>query len=262
MAVPQNTLYDNFVIENRVKDILETALDSIQFMKVDTDLVENAGMVKYINTYAYEGAVESVAEGEGNTTRGKVTFTEEEYRVKVKQQVFDYTDEQLMKDPLVREVGARGMASTMINDMNDDYFTEIAKTTTVLTDTKFNYDTIVDAIEKLQVEDEKGLFCLIGLDLKTAIRKDEDFKASRLGEILYSGQIGDISGVPVIVSKKVPENTCYVAFKDAVTLFTKQDIELKEVRKEEERINTDISRRVCIVALTDSTKAVKVTVTP
>lgn len=260
MTIPQNKLYDNFVLENRVKDILETSLDSVQLMKVDTDLMEEAGMVKYINTYTYEGAVEAVAEGATNTVRGKVSFDEKEYRVKVKQQVFDYTDEQEMKDPLVREVGAKGMASTMVNDMNNDFFTEIAKTTTLHSADAFSYDAVVDGIEKLQLENEEGLFCLIGLDLKATIRKDADFKASRLGEILYSGQIGDIAGVPVIVSKKVPANTCYIASKDAVTLFTKKNIELKGARKEEERISTDIARRVCLVALTDATKAVKITV--
>ena len=80
-----------------------------------------------------------------------------------------------------------------------------------------------------------------------------------MGEILYTGQIGDISGVPVIVSKKVPEGTKYLATKEAVTLFTKKDVETESDRDKEHRINTEIARRVCLVALTDSTKAVKIT---
>ena len=72
MAVPQNVLIDRKVVEDRIKDILETSLDTVQLMTIDNDLVQGAGMVKHINTYAYQGAVEAVAEGAGNTERGKV----------------------------------------------------------------------------------------------------------------------------------------------------------------------------------------------
>ena len=260
MAIPNNVILDRKVVEDRIADILETSIDTVQLMTVDNDLQENAGMVKHINTYNYEGAVEAVAEGQANTTRGRVTVSEEEYRVQVKQQVFDYTDEQYMKDPMVVEVGAKGMSIEMKNDMNNDYFAEIAKTTTLHSASKFSYDTVVDAIEKMNLEDEKGLFLLIGNDLKAVIRKDADFKASRLGEILYTGQIGDIAGVPVIVSKKVAKNTAFLATKEAVTLFNKKGVEVEAKRQAEERINTEITRKVCLVALTDATKAVKITV--
>ena len=262
MAVPQNVLIDRKVVEDRIKDILETSLDTVQLMTIDNDLVQGAGMVKHINTYEYQGADQAVKEGAGNTERGKVVVSEKEYRVQVKQQVFDYTDEQYMKDFKVVEVGAKGMAIEMKNDMNNDFFTEIAKTTTLHSADKCSYDVVVDAIEKMNLEDENGLFLLIGNDLKASIRKDEDFKASKLGEILYTGQIGSIGGVPVIVSKKVPANTAYLATKEAVTLFNKKGVELEADRKKEERINTEIARKVCLVALTDATKAVKITVAP
>ena len=260
MSIPANVLIDRKVIEDRIKDILETSLDTVQLMTIDNDLVQGAGMVKHINTYEYQGSVEAVAEGATNTERGKVVVSEKEHRVQVKQQVFDYTDEQYMKDPKVVEVGAKGMSIEMKNDLNNDFFVEIAKTTTLHSASKFSYDVVVDAIEKMNLEDEQGLFLLIGTDLKASIRKDEDFKASKMGEILYTGQIGAIGGVPVIVSKKVPKNTGYLATKEAVTLFNKKGVELEADRQKEKRINTEIARKVCLVALTDSTKAVKITI--
>ena len=51
MAVPQNVLIDRKVVEDRIKDILETSLDTVQLMTIDNDLVQGAGMVKHINTY-------------------------------------------------------------------------------------------------------------------------------------------------------------------------------------------------------------------
>ena len=262
MTVPQHVLLDRKVVEDRIKDILETSLDTVQLMTIDNDLVQGAGMVKHINTYEYQGAVEAVAEGATNTERGKVVVSEKEHRVQVKQQVFDYTDEQYMKDPKVVEVGAKGMSIEMKNDLNNDFFVEIAKTSTLHNAQTFSYDTVVDAIEKMNLEDESGLFLLIGNDMKAMIRKDEDFKASKMGEILYTGQIGAIGGVPVIVTKKVPAKTVYLATKEAVTLFNKRGVELEADRQKEKRINTEITRKVCLVALTDATKAVKITISP
>lgn len=253
-----NVLYDNVVIESLLKDNLDTRLDAMQFMTVDDSLVENPGIKKRINTYEYQGAVEAVAKGATNTTRGKVVFTGKDYDVLVKQQVFDYLDEDVMQDPLVVEYGVKGAANEMINDLSTDFFTEIAKTTTLHEyETALKYDDVVDAIEKMNLEDETGLFLLIGVDLKAQIRKDKDFKASKLGEILYSGQIGDISGVPVAVSKKVPKDAAYLATKAAVKLFVKKANEVEQDREKEKRKNTVIMRKVGLVALTDATKAVK-----
>ena len=185
-----NVVYDNEVLENKIADILETGLDSVQFMTVDNDLTQNAGMVKHINTYEYEGAVEALAEGAANTERGKVKFTEKEYRVQVKQQVFDYTDEQYMKDPMVVEVGAKGMVSTMKNDMNNDFFEEIAKTSTLSTYSgAIKYDDIVDAIAKMNLEDETGLFVLINPAQKAEITSfisemTEDEEAANAASVL------------------------------------------------------------------------------
>ena len=165
-----------------------------------------------------------------------------------------------MKDPMVLDAGLKGAAIEMINDLNNDFFVEIAKTSTLhsYTDT-LKYDVVVDAIAKMNLEDETGLFLLINPSLKAELRKDPDFKASRLGEILYSGQIGDICGIPVAVSKKVPANTAFLATKEAVTCFIKKGVEVEQDRIKNKRINSVIPRKVGLVALTDATKAVKIT---
>lgn len=258
-----HTLYENFVLENQFTDILETKLNTMNFMTLDTDLQSEAGMKKKINRYTYKGNVEKVAKGAKNTERGSVSFVGKEYEVIVKQQTFDYQDEDVMQDPLVVQVAMEGSATEMVNDLNNDFFTEIAKTETQHEHTgALSYDVVVDAIEKMNIEDETGLFLLIGNDLKAQIRKDPDFKSSRLGEILYNGQIGDISGVPVAVSKKVPENTAYLATKQAVKCFVKKNSEIEQDRDIETRTNTVVTRKVGLVALVDSTKAVKINLTP
>ena len=255
-----NTVYQNFVLESRLTDLLNTKLNTRSLMTVDNSLTESAGMIKKINTYTYTGKVEKVSKGGKNTTRGAVSYTPKQYEVEVSQQVFDYYDEEFMQDPKVVEMGMNGAATLMVNDMNEKYFKELAKANLShkYTD-KFSYDAVVDAIQLMNLEDEAGLFLIIGNDLKAEVRKDPDFKAARQGEILFNGQIGNICGVPVLVSKLVPANTAYLATKEAVTLYTKKDSEVEQERDGEIRQNTVIMRKVNLVALTGGTKVVKIT---
>lgn len=256
-----NTTYENFVIENKLTDLLNTKLNTKSLMTIDNSLTESAGMIKKINVYTYTGKVEKLAKGAKNTTRGAISYESKPYTVEVAQQVFDYYDEEFMQDPVVLDMGMEGASTLMVNDMNEKYFAELAKATTSLeypNGTKITYDTIVDAIAKLNIEDESGLFLIIGVDLKADIRKDADFKSKELGKIIADGAIGTISGVPVICSKLVPAKTAYLATKEAVTLFTKKDSEVEQERDAEARKNTVIMRKVNLVALTDNTKVCKI----
>lgn len=255
-----NTVYENFVLESKLKDILTTKLDTKTLMTIDNSLTESAGMIKKINTYTYSGKVEKLTKGNKNTTRGAITYSTNPYEVKVAQQVFDYYDEEFMQDPHVVDFGLEGAAMLMVNDMTSDFMTEIAKATLSQTYTDvFSYDTVVDAIAKMNIEDESGLYLLVGNDLKAAIRKDPDFKSKELGKVIADGAVGTLSGVPVIMSKAVPAETAYLATREAVTLFTKKDNEVEQERDGEARKNTIIMRKVNLVALTDATKVVKIT---
>lgn len=261
MAIQDHVLYENFVLADEYASILYTKLNVKNFMTIDNSLVEQAGMIKKINTYTYAGKVEKLARTAKNSdgARGKVTVTTKPYNVEVNQQVFDYTDEDQMIDPNVVTVGLKGMAEVTVNDFTDAFFVEAAKATL---DQKYpaagiSYDIVVDAIAKMNLEDEAGLFLIIDPQQKAAIRKDPDFKGARLGEILFNGQIGTIGGIPVVVSKKATAPV--LATKEAITLFTKKDNEVEQDRDKEARINTVIARTVYICALTDATKIVKFT---
>ena len=268
--MPSNhVIYDNYVLENKIEDMLNTMLNVRNFMTIDNSLAANAGMKKMIHRYDYEGQVERLAMGAGNTVSGKVTFTEEEYEVAVAQQNFAYYDEQAMKDPMVIEVGLKGAATTMINDMNNQFFAELEKATIQqpIAGEALTYDDIVDAISLMQVENnvggvtvenENGLFLLVGTDIKAQIRKDEDFKRANQGEILFSGQIGSICDIPVVHSRMVPDGTAYLLTREAVTLFVKQESEVEQERQANIRRNDVYLRKVNLCALTDATKLVKI----
>lgn len=255
-----NVLYENFILESKLTDLLNTKMAVRNFMTVDDSLTEAPGMIKKINTYTYSGKAEKVGKGQKNSTRGAVSYTTKQYEVEVTQQVFDYYDEEAMQDPKVVDMGMEGSATVMVNDMNTKFFAELAKATLNHQATgALKYDDVVDAIQLMNLEDENGLFLIIGTDLKAEIRKDPDFKAAKQGEILFSGKIGSISGVPVVVSKLVAAQTAFLATKGAVTLFVKKESEVEQDRDKEARLNTIIMRKVNLVALTDATKVVKIT---
>lgn len=252
-------LYPNFVLENKITEILNTKLAVRNLMTIDQSLSAEAGMKKVINKYTYNGGVETLAMGEGNTTSGEVSFTPVEYVVETTQGHFFYYDEQVMTDPMVVDVAMNGQATVMVNDINSRYFEELAKANLVQNyTTKFSYEAVVDAIALMNIEDESGLFLVIGNDLKAVIRKDADFKSAQMGEILFNGQIGTICGVPVIVSKLTPAGEAYLATKEAITLFVKKESEVEQERDANVRKNDVYMRKVNVMALTDATKVVKI----
>lgn len=254
-----HTLFDNKVLANEVKDIMNTKLNTRGLMTIDTSLQQSAGLKKVINKYTYTGKVEKLAKGAKNTSTGTVTFEPKEYTVERFQQTFKYNDMDAMQDPMVVSVGTKGMADVMVNDINAKYFEEVAKISNNHQYTVFNYDAIVDAIATLNLEVEEGMFVLMGADLKATIRKDEDFKSARHGEILYRGQFGTICGLPVVFSKLVPAETAYITTKEAIAFLVKKEVTVEQAHDVETKDNTVVAERHGLIALVDETKSVKMT---
>ena len=252
-------LYDNFVLENKMTDLVNTALNVNALFTTDTSLESAAGLKKVVNKYTYSGAVEKLAKGAKNTTKGSVALVPTEYTVERYQQTFAYNDMDVMQDPYVLDVLTTGAAETMANHIRTQYFAELAKISHTSTYTALSYDTIVDALQTIGREVESDQFIIMGLDGKAAIRKDADFKASRQGEILYTGQFGDICGVPCLFSKLVPADTVYVTAKDQVKFFVKKAGTIEQDRDIETKDNTVVYERHGLIALVDDTKSVKLT---
>ena len=255
-----NTVYDNKVIESVAKDLLTTSLNTRSLMTIDTELAESAGMLKTVNTYTYTGEAEELANGVGNTAskRGSISYTGKDYRVKLCQQAYDYTDEEAMKDPFIVDGMMRGAVQVMTNEMTSDFISAITGSEVTLGVTfakngALNYDVIVDAISTLNLEDESQLFILIPNKWKAALRKDEDYKSAMMGQVIYNGQVGTICGIPVIATKALTDKA-FVMTKEAVKLFIKKDVEVEPDRNPDTRKNSVYLRATYLVALADATK--------
>lgn len=255
-----HTIYENIILSNKVNDILKTKIDLNAYMTIDTSMTEEAGMKKVINTYTATGEVEELGMGEGNSTEITVSFVPTEYEVKTFQGKFAFYDEQEMTDPLIVDVGLDGSAKTMINSFVDKAIAEYQKATLTLSATTWSFETVVDAIAKMNLETEDGLFLLISPADQAEFRKNlkDDLKYSE--GFVRTGYIGSVAGVPVIVSKAVPAGEGYLATKEAITVFIKKDTETEYDRDPDTRHNKYWIRKVAVVALTDATKLVKITV--
>jgi len=254
-----HTIYENFVLENKIEDILATNVDLQSYMTVDTSLTQAPGMKKTVHTYVASGNVEDLAMGEGNSEQIGVSFTSKDYDVKVTQGKFQYYDEQEMTDPMVVDTGLEGLAKTMINDFTSKAITEYGKATLTEEGDTWSFDLIADAIAEMNLEEEEGLTLLISVKDKAEFRKalKDDLKYSE--GYVRTGYIGTVCGVPVVASKAVPTGTGFLFTKEAVTLFIKKGSEIEQKRDADIRSNEVYARKVAVVALTNANKVVKIT---
>ena len=255
-----HTLFENKVIEAKATDLLTTKINARSLMTIDNSLTESEGVTKTINVYTYTGKVEKLADGAKNTTRGALAYVGTDYKVQRAQQVFDYSDSDYMKDSNVVDMSLEGANALMANEMTADFYAECEKASLSHDVATFGYEGVVDAIAKLNIEDESKLFVVIPNAWKAEIRKDEDYKNARMGEVIYNGQVGTIAGIPVIATNALTD-TAYVMTNEAVKLFMKKDVEVEQDRDVETKINTIVLATYYICALVNNNKICKVTKT-
>lgn len=257
-----NTRYENIVLQDKLTEALKTAISISSYITMDDSLTEAAGMTKRVNTYASTGDVQDVAEGEGNTTNITMAYTSKDYKVTTTQGRFVWTDEDEMTDPFLVDSGITDLGKKLTNNLVDKAIEEMLKA-----DLKINaaaaitFNDIVDAIALLNKEndEEAGLFMLVNPAMKGALRKvlGDDLKYSE--SFARTGYIGSVCGIPVVVSKAVPDGKAIVASPKAVTCFVKKDSEVETDREQNTRTNTIYGRFVNVVALTDASEVVVIT---
>lgn len=253
-------VYENVILSSKLNDILTTKVDLNQYMTIDTSMVEDAGMKKEINVYTSTGDVEELGMGEGNSQGIEVTFTTKEYEVKTYQGKFSFYDEQEMKDPMIVDAGLQHSGDIMTNKWTSLAIAEMEKATLEVTPEAWSFEAVVDAIAKMNIEDESGLFLLISPAVQAEFRKALGDNLKYSEGFVRTGYIGSVCGVPVIVTKAVPVGKGYLATKEAVTVFVKKASETEYDRDKDKRENTYWVRKVGVVALTDETKIVKISV--
>lgn len=257
MAHNAHTIYDNFVLENRIEDMLSTNVDMNNYLTADYSLSENAGMVKKIHKYVATGDVQELSMGQGNTQDIAVSFAEETYTVGTTQGRFQYYDEEEMTDPMVVEVGLKGLTDKMTNDFTAKAIAELGKGSKIVYGATFTYNDVVDALAQYPFEDGAGLFMLINPAQLAAFRKNLKDDLKYVEANVRTGYIGTVCGVPVVISKAIPAGKAYIADKTAVTAFIKKGVEVEQERDANIRENKIYGRKVALIALTDDRRVIR-----
>ena len=256
-----NTVYENFVLANEIENQYNSLLDLQQFCTVDNSLAGTAGMTKKINVYSATNGTEKLAKGAGNSKYIEVDFAPSEYKILLAQNTFKYYDEEEMEDPLVVQTGLRHGAVDMFNTVNADVFAEFNKATLAVTASAFDFGAFVDAAAALNVENLEGLgiFAFVNPTDMAAIRKalKEDLKY--VESFARNGYVGTVAGINLYTKKDAVAGPIVGGTREAVTLFNKRGMEVEQERDKEHRENKIISRKYYLAALTDATKAFKIT---
>lgn len=256
-----NVVYDNKVLENKLKSLLDTKIDMHNYLTVDRSLAEAAGMKKTINKYQANGNVEDLAMTEGNSGIFEGSFVGEDYVVGVTQGKGVYYDEEAMKDPMIVDTIVKGMAEQMNNDFTRKAIKEMGKANLAIscdfasTTSDYFFEKVVDALA-LFGEDVEGLSLLINPKHQAWVRKQLKDNLKYSEGFVRTGYIGSVAGVPVVVSNAVSDSAAFIVNKEAVTLFIKKEAEAEQERDADHRKNTLYIRKVALVALTDATKVV------
>lgn len=261
-------IYDNFYLSNEIEDQFNSHLDLQQFCTVDNSLVGTAGMTRKINRYSASNATQKLAMGAGNTESIEVTYAPFEYKILMAQNRFEYYDEQEMTDPMLVPVGVRHMGTDMFNTVNADIFAEFNKATLAVTPSKLDFGAFADAVALLNIEsidnDPKQVapmtFAFVNAADMANLRKNLKEDLKYVESFARTGYVGTVAGVNLYTKKDAVTGTVVVATKQAVTLFNKKGVEIEQERNSDTRENRIFSRKYYLAALTDATKAVKITV--
>ncbi len=261
-----HTIYDNFYLSNEVEDQFNSHLDLQTFCTIDRTLEGTAGMLRKINVYKATNGTEKLDMGEGNTKSIEVSYTPEEYRILMAQNRFDYFDEQAMTDPNLVPVGVRHMGTDMFNTVNADIFAEFNKATLAHTATAPDFGCFADAAALLNVENLEGLelFAFVNPKDMAKVRKALKDELKYVEAFAKQGYVGTVAGWNLYTKKDAVENTIVGGTREAVTLFVKKGTEVEQPPRAADeaniRKNSIFSRKYYLAALTDETKAVKITI--
>lgn len=263
-----NNPYPNYVLANEVEDQYKSLLDLQTFCTVDNTLTGTPGMTKKIRVYSATDGTEKLAKGAGNTKSIEADWNEVEYKILMAQNRFEYYDEDEMEDPLVVQTGMRHAAVDLFNTVNADIFAEFNKATLNVSASAFDFGAFVDAMALLNLEKMEGVnaFAWVAPADMASVRKTLKDDLKYVEAFVKTGYVGTVGGVNLYVKKDATPGTIVGGTREAVTLFNKLGVEAEQVLKNNRsetaanvRKNTIFTRKFYLPALTDATKAFKIT---
>ncbi|HFI0428352.1 TPA: N4-gp56 family major capsid protein [Streptococcus suis] len=215
------------VMANHISAKLPKSLKFTPLATIERTLVGQPGTKLTVPKFTYTGAASEVAEGQA-IPLNKLGTTTTEMTIKKIATGYEITDEAIlsgMGDPVGEAVRQLGMA---IADKIDNDIIELAKTATQhVTDAPNTLDAIQKALDIFADEEDVryvGIFNPVdAMKLRTAAGKDF-LRGSELGaQALVSGVFGEVLGVEIVRSKKVPAGQGFIVAVSARSTDTEDD---------------------------------------
>lgn len=206
------TMMSNMINPQVMGDMIDAKISALlkitPYAKLDTTLQGVPGDTKTVPSWNYIGDAEDVAEGAevGLTTMtaGTTTFT-----IKKAMKAVGITQEAI-NSGLGNPVGqaekqlAKSIAGKVDNDVLDAVYTA-TKYYAPSTVAAIGYPGIVDAVGNFEDEEQTEKVMFIHPTQETQLRKDSDFISADKydGNVMVTGEIGNIAGTRVVKSRKV-----------------------------------------------------------
>lgn len=260
-AISSINVFDNEVLQTKIQSALNTALNLQNFATVDYSLTAAPGMSITVRTYTPSGEAERLAMGQANTTYVGSDFVEADYRVNTLQATAKYFDEQGYADPTAIDTTINQLPTAITNALNQEVIDEMDKTTQTIAWTP----TVASVLEALAEfpEDEvltaSNKFLLVNNKDYLALIKDAIAKSMYVKDNTNTSGLGSVAGVPVYVSKLVPDGKAFLGDKTAITIYMKKGYGVETARDVEKRATTMVANAVNVVAMTDAKHMIKLT---
>jgi len=268
------TMIDPEVMAPMISGKIASQIVATPFAKIDTTLAGRPGDTITVPKYEYIGDAEDLAEGV-TADKTQLTTTKASYKVKKAVKQVELTDEVVLSgygNP-VGETNSQ-LAKAIASKVDEDVMDELKTAQLVYTaPSDISYNNIVDAIDKLNEEQNVEKVMFIHPKQVSTLRKDANFISNDKypNNVIMKGEIGMIANCRIVASKKaVSDDKAYflnpiVELKpqdetgdeiSAVTIYLKRDTNV-ETQRELGNYTTLIGAdKHYVVALTDNSKVV------
>lgn len=238
-------------------------MDAIKFAplcNVNRDLEGRPGSTLTLPKYSWIGLAEDVAEGE-DIKMAPLSATSIEKTVKKIGKGVTVTDEAILSaygNP-VDEV-AKQLLMAIAGKVDDDCVAAFREATMNVEAAAFDKYMIVDMIAEFGEDIEEDMVVMINPAHLAALRKDPDFVQVMAGQAIISGEIGQIFGARVVVSKKVDPKEAFLVKAGAVEILMKRNVMVETDRDIVNKTNIFVADEHYVVYLKDESKIVKATI--
>lgn len=267
-TVKDNKVFVPQVLAPIISAELQAKLKFAPLAEIDNTLTKGAGDTVTIVKYVYSGPATDLAEGV-EATGDAISFTSVPVTIKKIVKMDPVTDEAALAGMQTVEAVKNDITMAIADKINMDCKVALESATRSFdgSASTISYNTVVDAADLFQDEDEAQKVVFIHPSQLTKLRKDANFMDAVKfpGLTMMTGAIGQIAGCDVVVSRLVKYDsvskiyTNLIVKPGALKIYMKKNVELVESRKEESFTTNYIASQHYVAYLYDDNKVVKFT---